>query len=205
MALTYKGVSTFAQCGPPKWSFDSWGLDRMTVPFSGPEPARAAFIGGLSAFHSSPLNGSMFFDSIASNDNKFYPTIDLIYIGKRDGGVPPDRHEADKTIQQARYVFGNVSVDLTYMAPSSSIFHWSRQTIDTSTISPPTPLDVIGIQYVARLSDASLGGVLPTSLAQAMNYFVQATAELSHSDEVVPNNYFRGTVTKQNLVFSKAG
>jgi hypothetical protein len=122
-------------------------------------------------------------------------------MGTLDGSLPATRSTTRWDVQQARFTSftGKTSLDLTYIAPSSTLVTWATMAPDIGSIAPATPANVIGVQAVFKSTE---GITAPTTLAEAIAYFYQEIATVGETEEVVPNKFFRATVTKQNLLFS---
>lgn len=194
----------FIQAGPARWLQSGWELDRLVVPVQGPYSGLAAYIAGLTMWSASGIDSNMFLGDFSVNTDKHFPIVDLVYLGKRGGTLPPDRHSNGESIQQARYTTfsGKSYVNMTYVGPTSTKVIWSRTTFTVSSISPTAP-GPITIGYGSQRWDTSDGGS-PGSFAAQLALFIGLAAETGEVQELVPGQYFRGTATQINMLLSTA-
>ncbi len=120
----------------------------------------------------------MFLLEISNAEIRRFPTVELSYIGKREGTLPQDKSIQQQSVQQVRYVgyadtsfsplasgyiapdagtppeeIGTLTLDITYTALAKGIVTWAR---DDSTLDITDIGDSIGfvgevdIDYTAR-------------------------------------------------------
>jgi hypothetical protein len=206
VALTALGVTAFSQIGPAKWHTDAWELDRLVIPYDGYITGLEAFLSSNPQWSSSSVDGNMLLSNRTVSEDKRYPKVDLIYLGKRNGILPPARNGSGYTIQQVRFTSFDFKdtdglwINLTYIAPTSSKTVWSRTPVDIGTIGAIAPANVTGVWFTAEKVGSS--HTVPTNIGAAMGYFSQRLSTTGDSEEMVPGQYYRGTQTKQNLLFS---
>lgn len=188
----------FDIAGPIEWEPDGWDLDRCIIPYRGPYSALETFLAGRAMWSTSGFVGDVYLADYGVDDHKQFPTVRLVYKGKRGGVLPPDRNRSGYTVSQARassFPSGKTFITVTYLAPTSSKRVWSRSAIDIGTISPATPADVTVIDYLYR-SDEGI-----SFTGDPLDYFAQKETTLGESEEVIPLQYFVADVTKQNLLY----
>jgi hypothetical protein len=218
--LIFVGDSSFKQNGTPRWLVNGWELDRCIVPWRGSIDALNGFINGLTMWSAaSTVDSNMFLESYPIDEHKQFPTVNLTFLGKRHGRLPPDRHEAASSIQQTSgIVFSDAYIlsfglpphwtaRVTYISPTSRFVTWSRTPPNFDSISAPAPPEITSDNIVSLV----LGGVDYTLWpAAAANYggivdwvlrwFMQRDARYTSSQELVPGQYFRAEVTTQTLL-----
>lgn len=208
MSLLNPGNDAFAQVGSVRWSPNGWELDRLTEPWQGSHANLAAFIAGLSMWQASATDGNMYLEDWTSNGDPVHPTVDLIFIGKKGGALPPARARDSQGIQEAQYVSFEYSEDdglrisITYKAPSTNKVLWDNSPLVIDSIGAATPDDCEVLAFSAE-AYGSYVPVIPTTLAEALAYFSQFTTSTGDNEEVVPGQYYRGTQTKQNSLISQ--
>jgi hypothetical protein len=122
MALTFFGVAEFKRSGPPQWNQSLWGIDTLVVPYSGPIIFLEEFLDFKTKGQPSDIDENMLLtDWHVSDQHKQYPTVDLIYLGKRGGVLPPGKHGSGNAVQAVSSAAGPVS--LTYLAPVTT-YSW---------------------------------------------------------------------------------
>lgn len=207
MSLNNVGTHTFLVVGKPKWTRSRWDLDRVTVPYRGSAENFDAFIAALTIGSNYSGDSNMKLDDWDNDDHQQFPTVNLIYTGKKGGTLPPDKNGTSYTIQQAQFTSffytddEGLRITLTYIAPTSTKVKWGTSALDIATIGAATAANCTVVWFTAE-AHGSWVSVIPTNEATALAYFVQKEAILGDSDEIVSTAYFRGTQTKQNLLFS---
>ena len=124
MALTYFGNITFSQCASERWIFDPFGLDRLVVPFCGPYSGLSAFLSSLNVGQASSIDTNMLLaEWVVTSNQTAYPKLDLTYIGKRGGVLPPPRRSNGSSIATASKTNGSIQLDVLYHSPWTK-FSW---------------------------------------------------------------------------------
>jgi len=125
MALTFFGVTEFRQSGSPQWQQSLWELDSLTIPYSGSIENLNDFLDDLEKGQASPIDDNMLLvDWRISDQNKQWPTVDLIYLGKKNGILPPGKNgtgNAVQTVTTSNVTTGPLTI--TYLAPVTS-YSW---------------------------------------------------------------------------------
>jgi hypothetical protein len=117
MALTALGITSFNQILPPRWDTDSWGLDRLTLTYDGYVTGLATFVNSYTQWESNSVDSNMYLSQIAVGSDKRYPKVELIYIGKRGGIMPPVRMEHGNSLETSSYNDGESQLEILYRAP----------------------------------------------------------------------------------------
>src|SRR5215469_16387033 len=162
MAVDFRGDDSWKQNSVPRWQPNGWQLDKVTVPWRGSITGRAAFLASLvqwqqwTGFDSqgSAVDGNMYLEAFPQDDHQRFPTISLTYTGKRNGRLPPDKHESSSSIQQSTgIVFSNAYIltfglpphwqaKITYTSAIARKIVWTRTTPNFDVIGPSTAPDI---------------------------------------------------------------
>lgn len=217
--LIFVGDSSWKQAGAERWMANGWELDRVVIPFRGDIDGLKTFLDGMTLWSPWDSDGNMFLENYPQDEHKQFPTVNLTFLGKRAGKLPPDRHELSSSIQQASgIVFSDAYIltfglpphwtaRLTYISATSRVVTWSREVPNFDGISPPAPPaltadDIVslvmgGVDYtVWPVAAANYAGIV----AWVLRWFMQRTARYTSSQELVPGEYYRAEVTEQILL-----
>lgn len=196
MGINFRGDHGFESVGTPRWIPNGWELDRLIVPMKGAYSKLNAYLASLTMWAPSTIDSNMFLSDFPVDGDPIWPTVDLTYIGKRNGKLPPDKHSNGQTIQQAS---SPVLYEVTYVGPTTTLVRFSRNAIDTAVVGPPAPPNAKGIFVnvvgaIPVFDDAAIATIISNS-------FKQRAVTTGNSEELVPGEYYRGEITKTNLFF----
>lgn len=217
--IIYVGDAEWKSAGQPRWQLDGWELDRVVVPFSGKVTLLESFLSGKSVWQAWDRDSNMYLQDLPQDDHLRFPTVNLTYIGKRGGTLPPDRNSATSSLQQVSgVVFSNSYIltfglpphweaRITYISNMTRFVTWTTSIPDFDAITAPAPpglttddivsLVIGGIDYsVWGAVAANYGGIVQWVLG----WFQQRTARFTEYQEMVPGKYYRAQVTTQVLL-----
>jgi len=150
MSRTFQGNTSWEQATRERWLRSGWELDRLIVAWQGDDENFEDFIGQFSLWDASDIDGDMFLETDPNDDDRNFPTVELVYIGKRGGELPPDRPLQQRSAQQVRYIgyatdpsdpatgfdavppgtdpqdVGTFTLEVTYAALAKGIVTWAR-------------------------------------------------------------------------------
>lgn len=201
MSLIFSGASSFAISGNIKWIPSTWDLDQLIIPYRGKVTDLDAFLIAHPIGEASSIDGNMFLIQAPSDDHKQFPTVNLIYQGKRNGVLPPQQHETDDDVMSASSKRSSTNIILTqpmvveYYGPTSILSYYSfggPGVIDAPDPTPdPRPIDITFFDTTYDIS---------TSAQNAINVFfsIQVISTLK-SVEVVPGKYWKNTAKKSKV------
>lgn len=151
MALTYIGETEFVQSGPPQWQQSAWDLDTLTIPYSGSQPNLDSFLNNLEKGSPADIDGDMYLMDWRISGTKAYPQVDLVYIGKKNGEMPPK-----KTIKGGQIASATTNTDSTiwprfvtnpatvqFYAVTNTLSYYSTDKNDAS--EPDDPPEITGV------------------------------------------------------------
>lgn len=212
MALTYIGETEFVQSGPPQWQQSAWDLDTLTIPYSGPQPNLDSFLSHLEKGSPADIDADMFLMDWRISGTKAYPQVDLVYSGKKNGDLPPAKHESSSAVQSSSSatssaIFPAVAtqpVTVTYYAPTNSINLYS--TSNTTATEPDDPAAVADTDIITwAINTEQPGSSLPAIVSWLLNNaFVQGLISTSQVEEIVPGQYYRIQKRKTRTLFPYA-
>lgn len=186
MSINFRGDHGFKPVGTPRWYPSGWELDQLVVPMQGAHSKLNAYLESLIMWTPSTIDGNMFLSDWSSNGDQVFPTVDLTYIGKKKGRLPPDKHSTGRTVQQA-------SIVGKYIGPTSSLVRFSRDAIDISVVSPAEPANVIPAGPPEfRAANQSL----------INQFFKQYSITTGENEELVPGEYYRAHITKTMFLYA---
>lgn len=192
----------FRQTGPAQWFPQGWELDRLIVPMQGERRLLDAYINSLILWTPSSVDGNMFLSEWSNDEHSQFPTVNLNYIGKKRGRLPPNKHDTGQVIQSAS-LFG--VYDIMYIAPTSSLITFGRAPINTAIIGPAAPaairgiaVTVAGVQTYLYNAPGPYGTWLLGFLDENGKEVPVTTAQ---SSEIVPGQYYRAEITATNLFY----
>lgn len=217
MAVGFSGDSDWKVSGPWRWHRDGWDMDRLIIPVRGDIDQFDSTNNQLNLWGT--FDGQMFLSDYPSDDHKQFPTISLTFIGKKGGVLPPPRNTADSSIQQTSgIVFSDAYIltfglpphwtaKITYTAPVSRYVVFSRTPPNFDEISAPVPPE-IGPADIASLVIGGIDYSVWTVAAPqydrivswVLRWFAQRSVKYTSYQELVPNQYYRATVTQQKLL-----
>jgi hypothetical protein len=198
MAITNIGNDDFEKSAPHVWIPDGWDFDRLIVPYQGSAATEDAFIASLEMWSPSDIDDNMFLSSFESDHDKQWPTIKLIYLGKKGGVLPPGRNESDDAIQAAtskRTRTGTILAEpatVEYYAPSTVLSYISRG--GEGTREPPDPSrGVRGITITVGDTTVSIGTIMQEWIDAL---FTPQITQTYRSIEIVPGEYWQNVYRK---------
>lgn len=148
MPISYTNDTDFIEIGPPKWGKGGWGLDSLRLKYQGGRAELDAFLASLVDWEPSALDGGMYLDTFANDDDPVQPTVDVSYIGRRGGVLPEVQTKQGFTLQTASFQDsgdGALQLDVLYRSPNTSM-SWIG-TSDAMTYSGFTnPGEIVVVQ-----------------------------------------------------------
>ncbi len=227
MAVTFIGNTDYEQAAPERWFPNGWELDRLIVPMQGGANQYSDFIDGLVLWEPSDVNGNMYLADWISDGDRVFPTVELIYLGKKDGadGLPPDRIVTSLSVQQVRYVsfatdpsdpaegydgvpagtppedIGTFTLDVTYMAFNQGLIHWDIEEMDLHDVGDSVLFDGDWLisHWIALWENWPTGRV--DLSGDFTDLFFLDTVTTGDQEEMVPAQYFRASVMVNSVVF----
>lgn len=205
MSLINIGNHDFEQVGSVRWQPNGWDLDRLIVPMQGSAENLAAFIAGLTMWDASDIDSNMFLSDWVSDGHPQFPTVDLIYLGCKDGAAKPVKYDKEVALQTVSYSqsiddVGSYQIDVQYNAPV--ITGTQIVSVEDDYPSVSDPLDSREIVYwtAGALSTVNPGSVTQEILDDLIDYiFSDLVIERPRSEELVPGQYWRVSLTKTLL------
>lgn len=199
MALTYIGETEFVQSGPPQWQQSTWDLDTLIISYSGSQPNLDSFLNSLEKGSPSDIDGDMYLMDWRISGTKAYPQVDLVYIGKKNGELPPVKRVYGNPIQSSSstrsvglssptnatlefYAVTSQATWYTYDAPGSL-----GTAADPS--GSPTPRFLVTDSGTYGPGTAGFDDTLAT-------FFATYITDTLDSEEIVANKLWRNQETK---------
>lgn len=204
MSITNVGTHGFAQVGSVRWRPNGWDLDTLIVPMQGSAENLDAFIATLTMWDPSALDSNMFLSDWGSDGDMVWPTVDLIYIGKQGGTLPPVRAERSKTLQTISFAVeiesvASFAIDVQYMAPVNVSTTITRDDSDPSVSDPADTREIV-YWTIGALSTVNSGGVTQEVIDDLIDYlFGDLVLSTPKSEELVPGEYYRNSISKTLL------
>lgn len=225
MAVNFVGNTDYEQSAPERWFPNGWELDRLIVPFQGDATQFDVFVDGLTLWNPSDIDSDMYLADYVSDGDRVFPTVELIYLGKKGGHLPPDKALEGLSVQQVRYVsyatdpsdpaegydaippgtspedVGTFTLDVTYMSSSEGVVTWDIETIDIQAVA-----DALGFDGDFTISHwIALWENWPTDrvdLSADFSYlFFLDTVASGEMEEMVPNSYYRASLMVNSVLF----
>lgn len=194
MALTYVGETEFVQSGPPQWQQSLWGLDTLTIPYSGSQPNLDSFLNSLEKGSPADIDGDMYLMDWRISGTKAYPQVDLVYSGKKNGDLPPMKHSSGSSVQSASSSRSSTSilttspVTIQFYAPTSTLEYISTS---PGTIAAPAPSGSPAL-ITWTVGDTTLA--ISDVIADLVNiFFTVLPISVIDSTEIVPDKYWQNT------------
>lgn len=137
MPVTFQGNVAWMQASEIVWTTDAFGLDQARIPYRGAVTGKKAFEDRLNRFEPMASYNKMYLTHHSDDGALIFPTVDLHFIGFRNGVPPPPKIVNSKTLQSVS-TSGNVgeeqvSMEATYYA-SRTTYRWIE--IQKPTIHP---------------------------------------------------------------------
>ncbi len=204
MALIFGGDDDYEISGPAEWAQSIWGLDQLVIPYRGAVTGLEAFLTAHPPGEASPIDGSnMFLMQKQPDGHLQFPTVRMVYQGKRGGTLPPQKHGKSNPIQSATSSFGRFGpavapATIQYQAPTNTLSYITRA---AGTTDADDPTDALVIRNITLGSTTFSGTSLSTAVANFFSTLI--TAEIN-SEEVVPGQYWQNVAkkTKQYVPFT---
>ena len=200
MAIKYVGNVQWEETEELQWSVDNWGVDQAVSVFRGALSLKKQFEDSLQRF--TPLPGFPGMQLARWNNVAYvpvFPGVALVYIGFRNGSIPPVKKTNDLVVQSAQgqgtdtATGDEVSGTFLYRAARTS-YQWfetkkpalqSRYNTVDDTTDPRTRVINYSIQ---KVSDGSnLNNVPYSSFVAIFNSLVPRVIVSTYStEELIP-------------------
>jgi hypothetical protein len=148
MPLIYAGDTDFSQIGPAKWGKSGWGMESLRLRYKGSRDDLDTFLATLANWDASGIDSHMFLESYDNDDHPIEPTVDLSYIGRRGGTLPPVQTTQGFSLQTASQVIEGedpLQLEVLYRSPNT-VMSWIG-TSDALTYSGfSNPADLVIVQ-----------------------------------------------------------
>jgi hypothetical protein len=211
--IVFAGDSDWRMSSQPAWAIDAWGLDKLIVSVRGSRRTRDLFLATLFPWMPYPADPNMFLLDVTQEQRgtSNFPKIDLVFIGKRGGVLPPDKESQGEQVQQisGRSTFNpSHTLGLWFVSTTSEKTTYSRAPIDLSLVTPvqPANLDLIWLTETDVVMWAgsweTYRGIIETNVGYM---FVESLSTTGNSETLVPGQYYRATRTTQRLLFPVLG
>ncbi len=182
------------------------GFDVYREPFMGATSSMFGLIPPLYSVHSL-ISGLYLTDWTLTAGEGQTSELELVYTGFVNGVFPePIEDTQDVESQASASSFDGMDhVQLTYYSRVSNKRTFTN-TRPTSSIGATTPANCTGIWFTYRLGSGTIpaGTVDERNAYVVSTFFVQRTATMQNTREIVPGRYYENSETKQNLLFSIA-
>lgn len=207
MALTYLGVTAFAQSGPEQWRLGQFELDQMSVPFSGAATGLTTYVSSLTRGSAWSGDAAMFLTGWSVSDaNKQYPSVTQEYIGAKGGVLPDVKQDYDEQVQSASSSIDSngatytAPITVQYYAPSS-IYTWFTTTAPGDPGSV-TAADPIGEPRGITITTSDTTFALTTVFQEIMDrFFVTQTVDsFSSTERVTGGKYYQNTIRRTKFL-----
>lgn len=201
MSIINRGNHEFEPVGTARWRPDGWDLDTLVVPMKGSVENYDAYIATLQMWEPSGIDGSMFLSDWVNDGDPVWPTVDLIYIGKKGGFLPPVKHESTESLQNISFeisdgeetIFG---IDVQYKAPVNTAMAITRT---NQVLSVPNPVDTRQVinWMTGGFTTSNPGGITQATIDNLINHaFGDLIISTPKYEELVPGRYFRNSISK---------
>ena len=230
ITLNFLGDDVYKQAGPARWQTNGWEIDKVIVPVRGKvtdynDGTGVTVMNNFTPWDDWSEDNNMFLESCVVDEHKTFPTLNLMFMGKRGGILPPNRNETLSSISQTSGIMqqeiitvggvGSITilrqqVNLTYMSESIRTIQWSRNATSINSITLPEPPTITAAEVVSLVVGgidwADFQSIYGADLwneviTRVLSYFFQETATYANISEVVPGQYYRYQVTQQTLLF----
>lgn len=125
--VTFIGQYQFIQMSEVIWTTDAHGLDQARIPYRGAMFLKKAFEDRIKRFAPMAAFPRMYFIQHSDDGHPLFPTVDLHFIGFRNGTPPPVKIVNSRTLQtvstSATVAEEQVSMEATYYASRTS-YRW---------------------------------------------------------------------------------
>ncbi len=196
MPIIFVGDEGFEISGPAEWTPNTWGLDQLVIPYSGDVDDLETFLSAHSPGEVSPIDANMFLMSKHPDSNKQFPTVQMVYQGKRGGTLPPQRSGKSNPVQSCTSVLGSSGpivqpITIEYKAPTNTLSYISRTTAGTDEASDPSGSPIIVNVTVGGVSFSfsDIAGILS-------RFFTEYIQGDIVSQETVPGQYWQNDAKK---------
>ncbi len=195
MALIFVGDEGFEISGPAEWTPNTWGLDQLVIPYSGDVDDLETFLSAHSPGEVSPIDANMFLMSKHPDSNKQFPTVQMVYQGKRGGTLPPQRNGKSNPVQSCTsvYGFGGPAVSpitIEYKAPTNTLSYITR-TAGTTEADDPSGSPII-VNVTAQGISFNFSNIA-LILSNLFTEYIQGDIV---SQETVPGQYWQNEAKK---------
>lgn len=204
MAVNFEGHSDWDYAGPPRWITSPFDLDQLIIPVRGRYSAMEAFLDAHTVGEVSPVDANMFLMQKVPDDHLQFPTIQMIYGGKRGGALPPSQHEFDDDVMSAssKRSFGGVILTspmiVEFYAPTSLLTYYTRFAPGSDQapdpVADPRPIDLTVFD-----TTFSIGGTIQD---QINAFFSVQQIATNKSSEVVPGGQYYKNVSKKTKKYT---
>lgn len=204
MAILFEGDSDYKISGPPEWSPSTFDLDQLIIPYRGRYSQLETFLSAHTPGEVSPIDVNMFLMQRLPDDHKQFPTVRMMYSGKRGGVLPPGRRDLDDDVMTASSKRSNGNVILTspmvveFYAPTSILTYYTRTNAGHDQADPPSG-NPRPIELTVFDTSYSVGGTVE---AQVNAFFTVQTISTNKSTEVVPGGQYWRNVSKKTKKYT---
>ena len=199
--MTYAG--SHSEVLLESWDMSADDLDTLTVPVRMAQSELTTYLGTLNRWSSSSLDGNMFLASWSTDDHAQYPTVRLRFVGKKGNDTSSTVRQslsAPTAVATYRQDDSN-TLSLTYRVPTQTITSIDRDQIphvSDLTLTEATSAPII--EYVYRTGSTLGTGMTPEEMRDT--YFVKIAVDTPTSDELVPGQYFRNSISRAVNLFA---
>lgn len=200
MGLLFTGNDDFEQSGPPEWNRSVWDLDTVTIPWRGGINNLDAFLNTHTYLGTEvcPIDDKMWLVNAIPDGHLQFPTVRLVYQGRKGGLLLPYKHELDDAVQSAsskRFASGlflAAPATIEFYAPTNLLTYYTEAGPGTLTADVPAA-DPRIINFT--LGDTSFVGS-GTILSFVNGLFSITVIETFRSTEVIPSRYWKNESRK---------
>jgi hypothetical protein len=192
MGLYISGDGSFQQSGPPQWRRSLWELDQLMIPYRGSIDLLDTFLNAHSVGEESPIDASMLLTQMTPDNHPQFPTVELVYLGRKNGNLPPQRHDTEDSVGSAssmRSATQTLTTPTTvqFYAPSSVLSYISQDSPGTD-IAPDPAGD-------PRIISLTINDTSYTPTTFSVPFIVSTFFQIQvinsfKSTELVPGRYF---------------
>lgn len=188
--LIFPGDSDWKMSGNPRWLTSFYELDKLFIPYRGRKHTQEDFMDTL--IRGTPASGfdeNMFLYDWTENEHDRFPEVTLIFMGRRDGTLPPRKSESSDSVLSATSSRGRTGtppsapLSVQYYGPTN-VLSWITRDAKGIKGTCPDPEGDAGIITVT-LGDAVFDpGSLDINIIVA-NFFTQSIIGTLKSTQLI--------------------